>query len=67
MKNKIVKVKKNKQGEGILDLETFKDFLNISKIIHYKLEPVHDSDTDNTALLITFYDKDKNIISAEKD
>jgi hypothetical protein len=58
---KIVKVKTNKKtGDGYLDIEEFKDFVDIEKVHSYKL-----TEHKNKVLSIEFFDKEGNLIKGK--
>jgi len=61
---KTLTVKQDKDtGECYLDLESFKDLLDISKVNTYSLEEVNDD--GSAALILKFYDKDGNAIDCK--
>ena len=61
---KILTVKQDKDtGECYLDLESFKDLLDISKVNTYSLEEINDE--GDVALILKFYDKDGNVIDCK--
>lgn len=49
------------EGNGLLDLNIFKDKFDIEKIKYYKLR-----DVGKSSLIITFYDENKKIIKGKK-
>ena len=60
---KTLTVKQDKDtGECYLDLESFKDLLDISKVNAFSLEEVNDG---SAALILKFYDKDGNVIDCK--
>jgi hypothetical protein len=61
---KTLTVKQDKDtGECYLDLESFKDLLDISKVNAFSLEEVNDD--GSAALILKFYDKDGNVIDCK--
>ena len=68
---KTIKVKHDKKtDQHYLDLKDFKSIINTKKVKYYSLEPVldcgDDGGTENKALVLKFYDKDRNLIEAKK-
>lgn len=63
---KTVKVNTDKKtGDQFLKLEDFKDFVDISKVVYYELEPLTTVEGQNTkGLSLKFYDKDKKLIKS---
>lgn len=52
-----ITIKKSDDGEHYIDINDFKDIVDIDKVEYYKLES-----KDDGTLIVTFYDNDKNII-----
>lgn len=64
-KIKTVTVKQDPETkDGFLDLEDFKDFVDVKKVKSYTLEAVQD-DSD-VALILKFYDKKGNVIDCKE-
>lgn len=59
-KVKTVQVKTLENGDGFIDLEEFKDIVDIEKVHSYKLSNLNDK-----SLSIIFYDKDGNLIKGK--
>lgn len=51
--------------ECYLDLEDFKDIVDIDQVVSYTLEDVDDDGTK--CLILSFYDKDNNKIGVKDD
>jgi hypothetical protein len=49
---------KQQDGQSYLDLDDFKNIIDISQVEYYTLE-----DLGNGSFAVTFYDKDKNMIN----
>jgi hypothetical protein len=62
-----VKVNKTKNGDGFIQLEQFKDLVDISKVKYYTLEVTDDytEEQDSRSLILRFFDKNKKQIKCK--
>jgi hypothetical protein len=62
-----VKVTKTKNGDGFIQLEQFKDLVDISKVKYYTLEVTEDytEKQDSRSLVLRFFDKNKKQIKCK--
>lgn len=57
--SKIVTVKTDESsGDGYIDLKEFSDFVDISKVASYSLDPVLDENKKPQGLILKFFDAD---------
>lgn len=57
-----IQIKKSDDGEHYIDINDFKDIVDIDKVGYYNLES-----RDDGSLMVTFYDDDKNVIKPRED
>jgi hypothetical protein len=55
--SKNITVNQSEDGQAYLNLEDFKDFYDIDKVVYYDFENI-----ENKALIVKFYDKNKELV-----
>lgn len=66
-KSKIIQVKTDPvTGDGIILLDNFKDFVDISQVHSYILEPILNKDGGNKGLILKFFDLHGNQIKTKE-
>lgn len=61
----IIQISTDKNGNVYLDLNNFKELVDVDKVSKYSLEEVDDD--GDIALILKFYDKNGNVLSLKND